>query len=225
MRNFNKAEPLISIHIPKCGGSSLKSVLRNWFGENLFFHYFNEKENKPPAKHNLKPNICIHGHFNKKRNFGIQDYYPSVTQFITFLRDPFDMIVSRYFYVKRKEKDGYYRNGEKIILQQDLNFYIETEITNKNYHPNITDYMPFEITDNNYREIIDKYFVYVGLVEDFQTSLSILSDKLGFSQNKVEHLNISTRNQTVSNYTKQRFIDSHQLEYAIYNYVFKIYKI
>jgi len=224
MKKFSLKDPLISIHIPKCGGSSVKSLLKKWFGENLYFHYFDERENKPPLKHDLKFNICIHGHFNKRRKIGIQDYYPTITQFITFIRDPFEMVVSRYFYIKKKEKEGFFKNGHKIILHWDLNLYLETEIAKKDYRPNFLDYMPFELTENNYKEIIEKYFVYIGLMEDFQFSVIKLSDKLGFSPVEAEHLNNSVRYQTVSKEIRERFIDSHQLEYAIYNHILKNYK-
>jgi len=87
MLNYKFSKTLISIHIPKTGGTSFKDVLYTWFGKNLFFHYYNEREGIMPVKYELLPGICIHGHFNRKRNFGVQDYYPEATQFITILRD------------------------------------------------------------------------------------------------------------------------------------------
>lgn len=41
-------------------------------------------------------------------------------------------------------------------------------------------HMPFEITLDNYKEMLEKYFVYVGIVEDLQTSINVLSHKLAF---------------------------------------------
>ncbi len=96
MKKYNNEKPLISIHIPKCGGSSFKEVLQKWFIGGFYSHYFNEKSNKMPQKYVLSAGICVHGHFNKARGFGIKDYYPEVDQFITFLRDPFEITTSDY---------------------------------------------------------------------------------------------------------------------------------
>lgn len=50
-------------------------------------HYFDEKNGKMPVKYQYKKywgviNIqyCIHGHFNGKRGFGVDDYYPELNK-------------------------------------------------------------------------------------------------------------------------------------------------
>jgi hypothetical protein len=107
MKKYDSKKPLISIHIPKCAGNSFVITLRKWFKENLYLHYFDEKNNKAPQRYNLKAGIlsrkfkkgiCVHGHFNNERNFGVRDYYPEADQFITILRDPLEILQSRYFY-------------------------------------------------------------------------------------------------------------------------------
>ena len=100
MIEYNKAEPLFSIHIPRCGGKSMTPWLAEIFPGSLGLHYFDEAKNRMPAKHKRQAGTCIHGHFNKARGFGVQDYYPQARQFITILRDPFEVLVSRYYYEK-----------------------------------------------------------------------------------------------------------------------------
>jgi len=109
MKRYEKEYPLISIHIPKAGGTSFTSVLRTWFGKRLYLHYFDPKHGTMPRKRNIKPGffkrrfqkgVCIHGHFNKMRGFGVQDYYPEVNQFITVLRNPLELALSNYYYLK-----------------------------------------------------------------------------------------------------------------------------
>ena len=116
MKNYNRNETLISIHIPKTGGTSLRKILRKWFGEKLFLHYFNEKDCSMPVKYEFASGICIHGHFNSRRGFGINDYYPQATQFITFLRDPFDILISRFFYEKEKKLQVILIGMENLLL-------------------------------------------------------------------------------------------------------------
>lgn len=79
VKKYDKEKPVISIHIPKCGGSSVRRVLKKWYKRKLYLHYFNEPKRKMPKKYNLKSlfgrnykrGICIHGHYNKVTGFGI----------------------------------------------------------------------------------------------------------------------------------------------------------
>src|SRR3954471_2189740 len=100
MKAYDKDKPLISIHVPKCGGTSVLAMLGKWFGTRLYPHYFDEELNRMPQRREFKGGICIHGHFNRRRRTGVRDYYPEADQFITMLRDPFEMVVARYFYAK-----------------------------------------------------------------------------------------------------------------------------
>ncbi len=84
--------------------------------------------------------------------------------------------------------------------------------------------MPYEMNMNNYKEILEKKFVYIGVIEDLQTSINVLANKLGFPTVEVEYLNTSERYQEIEEGLKEEFIMKHPLEYAIYNYALKNYK-
>jgi hypothetical protein len=111
LRAYDCNIPLIAIHIPKTAGSSVKEIFRAWFGDRLLFHYFNKRSSEMPPKYDLvamhtkEQPIVIYGHFNRTRNFGIEHYYPKAEQFITILRDPFERVVSGYFYMRENRKD------------------------------------------------------------------------------------------------------------------------
>jgi hypothetical protein len=225
MLNYDWNKPLIAIHIPKTGGSSFREILKKWFKENYLRHYFDEKKNRMPERHELKPGICICGHFNKKRNFGIQDYYPEVDQFVTILRDPSEIVVSRYFFEKKREMNNTsFRDGKKFKLTDDIAEYLEEEILKSDYHPNILDYMPVEMTFENYKDVIHNYFIFIGILEDFQYSIDKIAQKLNYTTFKATVMNKSQRFERVLPGFRQRFIDLHPLEYEIYHYVMEIYK-
>ena len=61
MAVYNPEYPLISIHIPKCAGTSFYNVLKKWFGRKLLRHYHNEKFNRPPKKHKLTAFLSLFG--------------------------------------------------------------------------------------------------------------------------------------------------------------------
>ena len=231
MKKYDKDKPLISIHIPKCAGRSFEKVLEIWFARKLYKHYYNDEINKKPKRYSLmkffnpskfKKGICIHGHFSMIKGIGTRDYYPTVDQFITIFRDPFETKVSHYFYCKRLG-DSKFISGKKLVMKDqytDINDYFQ-----KNKGSYILNYMPYDINMGNYKDIIDKYFVYIGIAEDLQTSINILADKLGFPSVKVDQLNKSIKDEEVSEKVREDYINDNDLEYEIYNYVKANYKI
>ena len=222
MKKYDPQKPLISIHIPKCAGGSLRRLLKKWFGRDLHKHYF-QQYNALPPKHDLKPGICIHGHFNRTKGFGIRDYYPEVDQFITFLRNPVEIVVSNYFFWKRKGRDNQIKR--RTLKEGDDHDYKDiSDFFKKRPKSHILDYMPYEMTMDNYRDVLEESFVYVGIVEDLHTSVNILANKLGFMQIEVERVNVSNRNEEVPEDMKERFVNNNHLAYAIYNYALERYK-
>jgi hypothetical protein len=222
MRPYDNKKPIISIHIPKCAGTSFRNVLSSWFGEKLKYNYFNEKEKKPPTRHSIMGEdgrgVCIHGHFNKDRSFGIHDYYPEVNQFVTMLREPFEVFVSRYFYIRHLTSlNQSFRNG-KVYQIGEFDEFI------KNEKSSILLHMPVDMTLTNYKEIIEKYFVYIGIVEDLQTSIHRLADKLGYRTVIMEHLNKTERVQDIPDHYREFFMQRHPVEYALYEHVLATYK-
>lgn len=106
---------IISVHIPKAGGTSFRKLLENNFGNGFVGDYKDIPVNKSPEyraadahhfikKFNylkrmgywLKGVKCIHGHFLpfKYKQFLNDDR----AIFITWLREPFERLVSHYYY-------------------------------------------------------------------------------------------------------------------------------
>lgn len=219
MIKYDNTSALISIHIPKCGGSSFLTLLRQWFGSKLKQHYFNEKTCEMPIKYDLvaEGGICIHGHFNRERGFGIKDYYPDAKQFITMLRDPFEIAISNFFYIKRTMANNTnYRDG-KLYYVDELAKYL------KKYTSFMLLHMPCEITVSNLSEVIETKFVYIGVVEDMQASVDSLADKLDKPRLSICHDNISDRDEVVPIDFKEEFVKRNPVEYAMYEYVSKHY--
>jgi len=230
LKQYDPAEPLISIHIPKCAGASFHVALRKWFGRKLLLHYHDEQNNERPKLHPLvkgifkkkaRQNTCIHGHFNHTRGNGTSDYYPSVQQFISVIRNPLEIHLSNYFYLK-KLGDKAYRNGN-LHKAADANYTVNNYFED---YPksHLLAFLPKETNETNYRDIIEKNFIYICLSEDFQTSIDILAQKLGRKTVVVPTYNISPRKETLSKELEEKFMAKNRLEFDIYNYIKNTYK-
>lgn len=223
MKVYNPKEPLLSIHIPKCGGTSFINVLSKWFGKNLYQHYFDEVNAKMPPKAPVKnffggyrSDICIHGHFNGNRKFGVDDYYPEIKQAITFIRDPLEIQLSVFYYNhKMMEKGASFRDGKKREITHDIDEFLEQG------SPFIRSFLPAKMTLDNMEQYFNDYFVHVGIMEEYQKSLDIIAEKLGKPKMTIAKENASERFSDPSPSSIEKFKSKCAFEYALYDYAVK----
>lgn len=229
MKTYNPSKPLISVHIPKCAGTSFTQVLRDWFGPGFHGHYANEKQNQLPKKHKLTrglfgrkpiPNLCVHGHFNNQRGTGVRDYYPKADQLISILRDPFELHLSNFFFVKRQARfqgGGAFRSGKAHpIIANDWNLADFLENSKYSY---VLNFLPPEINEDNYERVLRQNFLYIGLTEELQKSVDELARVLGFPTAEVPHKNTSEWSEDIPAGAREQFRTDNPLVFAIYDFV------
>ena len=220
MRIYDPASPLIFIHVPKTAGSSVQEMFAQWYGPRLYRHYFNAaKQQLPPqldlsalARTGTAP--LIFGHFNRNRGFGIEQYYPEVQQFLTILRDPLDMHISRYFFTRKKSAANvpiYNDLGDADLQQHVLNG-----------HLNMLEHFPRPVTFDNYKDIIEEFFIDIGLFEHLPQTLLRFSQKLHLDPtlaNTLTHKNTTSRPQAFPFDLRAQFQEKWALEHEVYSYV------
>lgn len=217
MISYQKSQPLIIIHIPKTAGKSTEKIFKAWFGNNFFNHYFNEATGEMPKKydiyrrHSIENPLVLYGHFNRLRKFGVNDYYPKARQFITILRDPFEMAISSYFYTRKAGKKW---KDKSRISKNTLSEYLTS------IKPNMLNHFPREVTQFNYKDIIEEYFIEIGITEHLDESLRRISRKLDmpYDSSLLGHHNATERDQEVSADIKNIFMENNPLEFEVYNY-------
>jgi len=214
--------PLIIIHLPKTAGVSVKEIYRAWFSDGLLFHYFEEGKRGMPTKYDLvgmhskeRP-IALYGHFNKRRGFGVEQYYPDAKQFITILRDPFERAISGYYFLRNYGKNW---KDQSRIPKNDIREYL------LNFKGSMTNQFPCETTLDNYKEVIESLFIEVGITEFLDESMTRIAQKLSkeYKPGSLPHLNATERDQSTPYDLKEAFMEKNQLDYAIYNYVLSKY--
>jgi len=220
MRQFDPDHPLIVIHVPKAAGSSSRRIFEAWFEEGFLTHYFSEADGSMPKKHDIfrmhtqeKP-ICLHGHFNRLRKFGVQDYYPEAKQFITILRDPFELTISHYFYTKKVGDT--WLDQTRIPKEEIINHLLSSK-------PNMLNHFPRDVTFENYKDIIEEFFIEIGITEYLNTSMQKIANKLNFPYNPklLGHHNATERDQEIPSDFRDIFIEKNPLEFAVYDYALK----
>lgn len=223
MRTYDPKSALISLHIPKCAGASLWTVLSTWFGRRFHPHYFREADGTMPRKARLNgwfgqplKRVCVHGHFNANRGFGVWDYYPDAGQFITVLRDPFEIHLSNFFYLKRMGHKMH-RDGAPLPRAVDDDYDMQAYLDE---HPRsfMTATLPFDFTEDNFTDLIEEHFVYVGIAEALQATVDGLAERLGFASFPVPKTNVSEHTQQPPPDARDRFRENNPLEFAVYEY-------
>jgi hypothetical protein len=87
---------VLSIHIPKCAGTSFRHVLTEIYGrEGVWLNY----DETAPIRFDLIPPTvrCIHGHFPASH----YDRFISQPELVTWFRHPVDRVVSTYYQFSR----------------------------------------------------------------------------------------------------------------------------
>jgi Sulfotransferase family len=160
---------LISVHVPKTGGSSFKTLLESHFGDRLLLDYHDRPMNKTTVTRNLlalcgmlttmsrfKDYDCVHGHF-----LPIKYRFSKKASFAIWLRDPVERVVSRYYYWKRhfSPDNLQYR---KYIKKQDIS--LEEFCSIKHYHNLYAKYLWGVRLDD---------FDFVGITANYDNSIEV----------------------------------------------------
>lgn len=211
---YDSSGPLLSIHILKCGGTSLREVLTHWFGDKLYLHYYREKEGRAPIRYVLGAGDCVHGHFSHPRGFGVDDYYPAITQRITIVRDPLEMAVSRYFFKKQRIADNMNYIAGKL-QSPSMPPLSEALLNGRNF---MLDFLPKGLNKGNMKLILDDYFIFVGVMERYTETIRKLGTLLGKENCEVPHLIQTPRSEEVSPDIERKFRQRFELSYRIYDY-------
>ncbi|WP_158569417.1 sulfotransferase family 2 domain-containing protein [Pseudotabrizicola alkalilacus] len=220
MRVYDPDQPIVFIHVPKTAGLSVREVFDGWFGDGLIRHYFNEVQGGRPEResrfdlHSREHPVCVYGHFNRLRGFGVTDNYPDASQFVTILRDPFEMACSNYRFLRKVSAK--WKDQSRVPKGGLAEYLMETA-------PNMLNHFPDVVTELNFREMIETRFVAIGLTERLNDSLSHIASILGFpyEPTRLGRLNTTEPEQGTSDLDALRaqYRARHPLEFELYDYV------
>lgn len=205
------------IHVPKCAGTSLRTVFFDWYGGSVIPHYYDELSGAAPkpisldfandhiSKHGA---CCIFGHFNSLRGFGVKHNISFVNAFYTILRDPFSQFVSEFKYKAVRSRT--HLDFESYLVKCPPNYL--------NHFPNV-------ITFENYRKEIDA-FKFVGIYEYFDESVAHIACLLGKDapSESIKKQNVGPPSSIDYSRYRKDFEKLNKLECETYNYAKKVFE-
>lgn len=169
---------IISLHLRKCAGTTLKRSLKDYFKAELLFDYGDEvgstwpssiqkRQQSLTAAKNIKDLIqsdysVIHGHFYKDK----YDFLDVEKRYITFMRDPVSRVLSNYHYLTRNVNR---KNPDSLIVNK-LGFSLEEFIQHPDCRNVQSQYLRSETLND---------FDFVGIVEEYNESLKKLNNMFG----------------------------------------------
>lgn len=213
---------LIFVHIPKTAGTSFKGLLSKlytpsetiiidsdgWYKDTKLAHTTNR--NSLPGAQQVQPSSNIKyivGHFNANR---FVDLYPNAN-YITWVRDPIQRLLSHYNYYLRSGR--YYGQFNKEKRAYDLiNF--ETYSTHKLNINSMSQQINIPLSKFKFIGIVEKYD---EEVERFKRILGIdiINDK-NYNNINPEKNNVHDRYE-ITEELKQRLFKLHAEDYKLYN--------
>lgn len=157
---------VISVHIPKTGGTSFGKILEVVYRENLWANYDFQWNREISAKASI-PNgtECLHGHLEFD---AFDEIYPKALK-ITWLRDPVDRTISLY---------------NHIMNMPDPDNDIIMEVHHSK--PSLIDFSSIPWVSNNALNYLGgskpEDFAFIGFLESFNESLSKCAKLLNWNQ-------------------------------------------
>jgi len=149
----------IFIHIPKCGGTTVEKAL-GWDGA---------------------PHHTMEWYMKQNYDSNPDEYYK-----FTFVRNPWDRLVSWYFYCRTRGLGSYPKNFEEWVQTGIIPHWETSE--------RIIDGTKWRGKDPiNYQSWIthEKQYDFIGKLENFQQDFNIVCEKIGIPQQQLRHTNKS----------------------------------
>jgi hypothetical protein len=207
--------------MPKCGGSSMREVLRSTYREKFkedydtFFqiprnerfkvisNLFQEQNNNE-----LTSGDMIYGHFFPVKYFiKLNDNTKKNSVFITFLRDPLSRLASHYSFWKKTDYTGHYL-WEKMVGENWSFARFALSLEMKDFYSQYMFQFPLNL------------FNFIGIYENLENDYKRLCQFLSIEPKKLPHTNKSESGNilsSISNELKSEIRDYHAEDYFIYN--------
>ncbi len=233
MPSYSKSESnkvLIFAHIPKAGGTTLKSIIRQNYAEDTIFERYHLKNEtytdilQKLSEQELKKIKCYVGHFC----VGIHQNLPYPATYITLLRNPIDRIISLYYFIIRNTTHRFH--DELIAKQMSLKDFVvsgfapiaNTQTGKLACIEKISD-SPVSMDDLRIaKQNLGEHFLAVGTTEKFDDFLQILQKRFGWQDISYHKQNVTNNRLRIEDIPKsilKLIAERNELDLELYEFV------
>ncbi|MEJ1974432.1 MAG: sulfotransferase family 2 domain-containing protein [Lacunisphaera sp.] len=170
---------ILSVHIPKTAGVSVRNILKEHYGPGFILHYWQITDawgrviDKVPAEA-----TCV-GHYQADL---LAHVFPAAT-LMTWVRDPVERVVSSYYH---RLRDPDWQHPVCVELHQN--------------RLSLADYSALPLVQNEMTRFFGSKkpedFAFIGVVEDFEESLAAMKRFLGIPEARLRRDNVNPGKQT-----------------------------
>ena len=232
VRTADDAPTLIFLHIGKTAGSTLRQVLRRQFRASETMVVRSPVRNPKrlrreetlayfaglPETERRRPRLIL-GH----TIFGLHEYVPRPSTYITLMRNPVSLVLSQYYYVRRTPGHWLYETAQRMTLDEYVRSGVSLETDNSQARAISGD------TTTEFgrcsgamldaaRRNIEEHFSVIGLVERFDESLLLLGRHFGWSRLAYVRVNVAPKEQRreVSSETRAAIEQQNAFDLELY---------
>lgn len=224
---------LVFLHIPKTGGTSLRALFRHWLPDEAM--RFVDPPLAPDDLAELSDPASdlrlIAGHLY----FGIDEQLGFCGEYITFLRDPVERIVSFWTHQVRREQSEFHELARGGMTLHD---FVEGGYTHQTNNlmtriligtsvPGILDGSLGHITERHYLRLalrnVETRFRFVGFMEQFDQSVTAMAKALDWPVGEVASARLNVLNSaaaTIDDATLRLIRRHNALDLRLYNTLF-----
>jgi hypothetical protein len=212
---------LVYIHIPKTGGTTLKNIISKQFlPKEVWLHMEKDTNRKMQAKRKIDQLRCIGGHCW----YGVHDDFDRPYKYFTMLRNPFDRVISEYYYILRwPEHKAYPQVRHMSFLEFIHQFPLKSSnqqtrrISGSIHDPDL------KIAKNN----LKKDFAIAGLAEMFDESLFLMKKAFNWNNITYSKQNVTPNRPAIDDMPKeilQELERRNEMDLELYSFAKKLLK-
>ena len=223
------AQTVIFLHIPKTGGATLHKILEKNYRRNEILTFDGSRHRleverfaKLLAAERARYRL-IKGHLF----FGLHEFVPGNSTYITFLREPIDRGLSFYSHA-RNHSDHYLH---RLLIEEKLDL---TTLLERRATPELFNHQTRLIAgESDLQRPVDRHslerakknlrshFSFVGVMEEYDAGLVLLSRVLGQSLSPYRKSNVSRekiRAENIDRRTREALRDANALDLELYQF-------